>query len=224
MNVQPYFPEPITVPGNIANADYGERLRYVRILVLMLSICFAVVAVALYATPRELPPRQAAVLILGLLAALSLTRRLAPSGLWDNILSGSLLVVLLLALGAGLRYWSDSGLPLYTLAIAACCPAAYTLFSGRDFSFVGGFVLSMLATALASAAYAVARGQPLEELWLPVTLSGVGLFYLYYDLASLLQRRRKGEEVAALADLFRDSLNVLSYGVRVVRHWKRFNI
>jgi len=54
---------------------------------------------------------------------------------------------------------------------------------------------------------------------------GVGyLFFLVYDLASLQQRRRLGEEALAAADLYRDALNVLSYPFRVIDHWRGFRI
>jgi hypothetical protein len=45
-----------------------------------------------------------------------------------------------------------------------------------------------------------------------------------YDLAALMSRRRQHETWAAVADLFRDVLNVFGYSYRVVRHWRRHRI
>jgi FtsH-binding integral membrane protein len=52
----------------------------------------------------------------------------------------------------------------------------------------------------------------------------VYLSYLVYDLAALLTRRRLGEEVGAVLDLYRDVLNMFSYPIRVWKHWRTHKI
>jgi hypothetical protein len=48
--------------------------------------------------------------------------------------------------------------------------------------------------------------------------------YFAYDLASLMSRRRRGEEAAAVVDLYRDVFNVFGYVPRVIAHWHRHRI
>jgi hypothetical protein len=45
-----------------------------------------------------------------------------------------------------------------------------------------------------------------------------------YDNASLLARRRLGEELGAVVDLYRDVLNVFGWVVRVLAHWRKHRI
>jgi hypothetical protein len=53
--------------------------------------------------------------------------------------------------------------------------------------------------------------------------AGLGyVLFFVYDLAALLSRRRLREVPAAVADLYRDLLNFITYSVRIVLHWRRF--
>ena len=54
--------------------------------------------------------------------------------------------------------------------------------------------------------------------------NAVGLFYLVYDLASLLSRRKSDESWASVVDLYRDVFNFLGYFPRVMIHWNRHRI
>jgi hypothetical protein len=54
-------------------------------------------------------------------------------------------------------------------------------------------------------------------------LAAIGyICYFVYDLSMLVKRRRMGEEVAAVADLYRDLINFVTYSVRVYFHWRKF--
>ena len=50
------------------------------------------------------------------------------------------------------------------------------------------------------------------------------VIYWVYDLASLLARRRQGEELAAVVDLYRDVFNFFGYAVRMIKHWQKHKI
>ena len=54
--------------------------------------------------------------------------------------------------------------------------------------------------------------------------NAIYLTFYVYDLASLLARRRIGEEWAAVVDLYRDVLNVFGWIVRVFAHWRKHKI
>ncbi len=54
--------------------------------------------------------------------------------------------------------------------------------------------------------------------------NAVFVTYLLYDMASLLARRRVGEEFAAVVDLYRDVFNFFGYAVRMVKHWRKHRI
>ena len=47
------------------------------------------------------------------------------------------------------------------------------------------------------------------------------LAYFVYDLAALQTRRRLGQELGGVMDLYRDVLNFTTYPIRVVQHWRR---
>jgi len=115
-------------------------------------------------------------------------------------------------------------LEVWTLGLASLAVALYTLLCGRDLSFVGMFGLGagfLLAVTLAIAE--LLRLSAGAVLW-GCTWGLAYLFFLVYDLASLQQRRRLGEETLAAADLYRDLPNFISYPFRVVQHWRGFRI
>jgi FtsH-binding integral membrane protein len=93
-----------------------------------------------------------------------------------------------------------------------------------DFSFVGQFVLSLIASTVILAVAALALGIEPAKAGFLLGANAIYLFYLVYDSASLLARRRLGEEIAAVVDLYRDVFNVFGYLVRVARHWRKHRI
>jgi FtsH-binding integral membrane protein len=222
VQIQPYFPEPIEVAGNVAAERYLVTLGFVLRTMAghFLSVCAAAV-VAVVAPPIVGLGVATAVFFASLLA-LTVLRRLLHGRMLDNLLSTLLMIPTLWSLGTVLRHLHDSGHPVWIVGAAYLLASAYALFCGSDFSFVGQFMLTgMASVAVVGAAVlagAVGWAQGLE--WLGLAL--VFVFYYVYDLAALLSRRRLREEPAAVADLYRDLLNFLTYSVRIVLHWRRF--
>lgn len=222
VHVQPYFPEPIEVEGNAAALPYDDRLRFVRRLWVShgATVAFAIGVGLLI--PVEFPWQALAWIAAGALVALSATRLVAKGGKAERPLVWALLPVLLAALGGLVREASTAGFPAWTLGVASACALAYSILSGRDFSFVGQFWLSAAGCAGLLLGFAWFEGLAFTEAWSGLVLAWGYLGYLVYDAAALLSRRRPDELVEAVADLYRDALNFLTYSVRVWRHWRKY--
>jgi FtsH-binding integral membrane protein len=222
MTLTPYFPEPETVTGNVASAQYDVRLRFIRrVIALHFGIVVAVV-IAASSVKIVAPIQVLAGAFVGLLLALSLVRRFAPSPRVDAWLSWTLLAPGVVATGLLARALAEGGANLWPVGMTAAACALYAGLCGRDFSFFGMFALAVPAGQAAALGLYLAQGWPLEELLFPSLLAVIHAFYFAYDLASLLRRRRPGEEWAAAPDLVRDMANFATYGVRVARHWQTF--
>lgn len=222
MQIQPYFPEPITVRGNVAAARYMVTLGFVRRT--MLGHFFTVLAVALTAAfvPATLDASAYATAFVGGLLALTMLRRFLDGGPIDNAASLILLVPTLWALSGLMRTAMDAGHPVWIVGASYAVATVYGAVCGRDFSFVGQFMVTLFATVGILATLGLSQTTSWGEalFWSAAGL-GYVLFYVY-DLAALLSRRRLGEEAAAVADLYRDLLNFTTYSVRIVLHWRRF--
>lgn len=222
MHIQPYFPEPEVVSRNAASERYIVTLSFIRAVMAGHFVsALAVVGVALL-LPNTLPIQFAAVIFLGCLVALTLVRRLLKGGPADNLLSLLLMAPTVWSLGSIVATGIDAGLPLWVPAGAYTVAGIYGAVCGRDFSFVGQFMVTLIAMTmtLPVAAFFGVLDWPDALLW--GLASMVYVFFYVYDLAALLSRRRLGEEPAAVADMYRDLLNFLTYSVRIVLHWRRF--
>ena len=222
MQIQPYFPEPITVRANVAAERYMVTLGFIRRTMLghFLSV-IAVVATAVF-VPTVLDAAAYATAFVGGLLALTFARRLLDGGPIDNVASLVLLAPTLWALAGLVRLADEAGHPVWIVGACYLMAAGYGALCGRDFSFVGQFMVTLFSTV----ALLTVLGLTQTVTWAGTLLWGaVGLAYvLYYvyDLAALLSRRRLEEEPAAVADLYRDLLNFTTYSVRIVLHWRRF--
>ena len=98
------------------------------------------------------------------------------------------------------------------------------MLCGRDFSFVGGYVLALIASSTMIAFIMVEEALTSLESWQAILWNAFGLLYLVYDLASLMCRRKTNEVTAASVDLFRDIFNLFGWVPRVVMHWYRHRI
>jgi hypothetical protein len=100
----------------------------------------------------------------------------------------------------------------------------YALACGRDFSFVGCFFTSWIISTVGI--FGIFTGLKLssEVVTKAMIVNFVYLAYSTYDLASLLARRRKGEALAAVVDLYRDVFNFIGYFWRCLHHWKKHKI
>ncbi len=224
MYVPPYVPQPIVIADNVAQAAYLVRLGFVRRVVFLHSVTAGLVTgMALLPLP-SLPPVQAAGLVLMLLVGLSLIRGLAKGRLADVRLSTFVLPVLLLALALWLRALFDQGWPIWSMGLGLACAVVYVGLCGRDLSFVGMFILALVMSSVAISGFAWRIRLGGLEFANALILNGAFLFYYVYDLAALLTRRRLGEEAGAVADLYRDVLNGITYPIRVWHHWREHRI
>ena len=222
VHIQPYFPEPVEVGGNAAAERYGVTLRFIRSTMAgHAGSAFAVVAVAVLLEPA-VSFELAGYVFLGCLLALTVVRRVLDGGILDNVLSLALLAPTIWSLGTVLRLASDSGSPVWVLGLGYVLASLYGVFCGRDFSFVGQLVLTIIVLTIVLVTTTLLSGLSWGDAvrWGLLTLAYVT--YYVYDLAALLTRRRLGEAPAAVADLYRDLLNFITYTVRIVLHWRRF--
>jgi FtsH-binding integral membrane protein len=117
-----------------------------------------------------------------------------------------------------------AGYPVWAPLTGIAATAAYTGLCGRDFSFVGQYLLSLIASSVSLAVLApILHQTPGQAAW-AMGADAIYLTFFCYDLASLMSRRRANESLAAAVDLYRDVFNVLGWIVRCIRHWKRHRI
>ncbi len=223
MIVPNYVPEPLEVPANVTLEPYARRLRFIRRVTLRHALVVALVA-ALAATDAAgeieafFGPWLSVGLLLALLVALDLVRIARRGTAMEARASAAAIPVLLPFAAVALRTLHDLGVPVSAAAFGYACAGLYTFACGRDYSFVGNGAISLLASSVAVAIW-FAEGVPLALL-----VNAAVLVYHVYDLASLLSRRRTGEEWAAALDLFRDVFNVFGWILRVARHWRAHRI
>lgn len=224
MYVQPYFPEQIEIKGNIASEPYDVRLGFIRRTVALHTLTVLLVAAVAWFVPSPLSMRTALATFFAILVSLSIIRLISHRGRVDIIFSGILLPALLVILGWVLRLAFDVGWPSWCLGFAVLGGALYTLVCGRDFSFVGQYFIAAIIAlvGIAVVAWLLRPGGLVLANAAVFTLAFLG--YYVYDLAALLTRRKKGEELGAVTDLYRDVLNGFTYIGRVVQHWRRFRI
>jgi FtsH-binding integral membrane protein len=89
---------------------------------------------------------------------------------------------------------------------------------------MGQYLLAIIASSTAIAAIWAVEPTAIR---FPISVLAANVLYLtywVYDLASLLARRRRGEELAAVVDLYRDVLNIFGYVARCIGHWKKHRI
>lgn len=224
MNIQPYFPEPDVVPGNVAAERYGARLSFVRRVIVGHFLTVVVIGVVALQTSSDFNPELALWIALACLLLLTIARRLAPHSKWDALASAVLMFPLLASLGVLVRSGIEYGLPLWSIGIAAVGAFLYGFSCGRDFSFLGQFVLASLGTIVAVVGLAILGYLGTNMALAACTIAVAYLAYFVYDLAALLTRRRLGETIGAVADLYRDLLNFTTYSFRVVQHLRKFRI
>lgn len=224
MNIPPYFPEPIEIPGNASESRYAVRLGFIRRVLALFFLTVGVVVAVVFESDRvPLNPVQALVgTVLGL-GAMSVVRQLAMNrSKLDAVLSWLILPSFLICLGQMLAWGEDSGAMMEVVLAGLIGWFSYAVLCGRDFSFIGQFGVSMIA-ALGYALWTVMQlGRPLGAAAVAFFASVALLFYLTYDLAMITKRRRPDEVWSAVCDLYRDLLNGITYSGRVLQHWRKY--
>lgn len=223
MYVPNYIPDPIEIPGNVTEEPYLARVGFIKRVAALHCVTLLIVGALAY-SPISLPAPNAwwplAILILAL-AAIRVALRRGPR---EAAVSSWLLVPLLFAVGVALHPVQESGWPLWTMILGPGFALLYCTLCGRDFSFMGQYLLSLIASSTTIAALAVAAPEMIAEARYALIANAAYLTYWVYDLASLLARRRLGEEFAAVVDLYRDVLNIFGYVARCIGHWRKHRI
>lgn len=222
MQLQPYFPEPVSVSGNVTFERHRAIVDFARRVIGIGAFVVLLIAVAAWVMPPFMGVERSALLYLGLLLVLTLVRRLIDGGVMDNLISAVILLALVPVSGQLTQNLIALGVPVWSLGICALQAALYSLLCGRDFSFFGLFALPLLMQLALYPVLASAGLIPASQILPALGIGAVGLFFITYDLAMILRRRRLGEELSAGADLFRDQLNFITYTFRIAAHWKRF--
>jgi len=115
-----------------------------------------------------------------------------------------------------------AGYPILIFLIAATLTGLYTLLAGRDFSFPG--MVTVCSLTLIPILF-ILRHQEIptfESVAFTWIIGTTYLIYVAYNLSMILKRRTMAEVPTAIADFYRDSLNFLTYPVRVYFHWRKY--
>ncbi len=224
MNIPPYFPEPIEIPGNASESRYAVRLGFIRrVLALHFATVGALVALVFESAKIPLNPAQGLVGALAGLGALSVVRQLALTrSKLDAFLSWLILPLFLVCLGRTLAWGEESGVMLEVVGAGLAAWFGYAVLCGRDFSFIGQFGVALIATIGFAGWTVVQVGCSVSSAALALLVAVAVLFYLTYDLAMITKRRRPDEVWAAVCDLYRDLLNGITYSGRVLQHWRKY--
>ena len=224
MFVPNYVPEPEQIPGNVTKEPYALRLTYIRhVLSRYLGSVGIVVGIGML-LPRDLPVVPCTVAMLICLFLVSGIRSILRGTDLEPQLTAYSLPIVIVALAAATRSWTAHHFPAWSILAGIACFGIYAAFCGRDFSFVGGFTLALMVSSVMIAFVMVEEGMPSASSSQALIWNAVGLFYLVYDLAALLSRRKSTETWAAVVDLYRDVFNFLGYFPRVLIHWNRHRI
>lgn len=225
MVVPNYVPEPIEIPDNVTQQPYPVRLRFIRRMQGLQLVSLGVVgALSLLSQIPVLQPLPVLVTLLGFLIMLCFIRIGFRSTRIEAAISSYTIPVLLVVVAMAVRSIAHVGIPLWAMLFGPAFAYIYTLLCGRDFSFVGQLVLSSIVSSVAVASLSLVMGQQGAYAAQALGLNAIFLLYFVYDGASLLSRRRVGEELAAVTDLYRDVLNIFGYIPRVVHHWHKHRI
>jgi hypothetical protein len=224
MYVPNYVPEPLEVPGNVTLAPYLSRVLFIRRVTFSHFASLLVTAgLGFIPWPKVgwVPPLAA---LSAVLIGLDLLRiRYRGRGLEADISTLFLPFILVLLAWAGRELFLMK-VPVWSAVLGVGGSAVYSIVAGRDYSFVGGYLLALILSSLALAALAIQAQFGGREAAAALLFNAGYLFYFAYDLASLMARRREDEVFAGVVDLYRDVFNFFGYFVRVLRHWKKHRI
>ena len=148
MFIPPYFPEPIIVPRNVADQPYDSRLRFIQQVVALHAICGGLATLVAMYVPLKASLDQTVAAFLSCLVIHSLLRFVWGGRRIERNLNLILLPFTIVSTGLLGRELHRIDWPMVALPIGLLGAAAYVLFAGRDFSFVGQYVLAVLFTIL----------------------------------------------------------------------------
>lgn len=224
----PYFPEPITIPGNVAASGYHKVVAFARgaAIANLTSAALIVLLGVLWSRPQaaefllQFGPER---LWLGALLSFTL---LAAARHAHWFIQSLLFLVFALCLGGTAALWAPTvadDFPDFAKALGWTFASGwvglvlYNLLATRDYSFLGQYVLVWCATVVSITIYTWLSDIVASLAFATVMVFSVALFYYLYDLSMILRRRRPGESYLGALDLYRDALNFVGYPVRVMR-------
>lgn len=224
MIVPNYVPDPLEVPENITLEPYRVRVWFIRQFFrkFLVSVGALWLVVQLPWPQIGLPLALGAASLFTLL--LSLERLHFRGKKEDVVFSRALLPFALVADGVLLRTLGQMGYPVWAPIIGVLCLWLFAELSGPDFSFVGQCVLVWIASSALIAGLALLIDVRPHQVWWSMAINAGMVLYVVYDSASLLSRRRSTEGWAAVADVYRDFLNIFGYVPRVILHWRKHKI
>lgn len=223
MYVPPFVPQQIEISGNIATEPYLVRIGFIRRVVFLHLLSVGIVLGLSY-LPRTMTLFQSGGLALIALLGLSLVRGLVKGKQYEQVLSALIAPILFLGLSQVVALGPELGWPQWIVGVGPVAITIYTLACGRDLSFMGMFVICGAFNVALLAGLQFAGVIEPFIMWEAIAIGVAYIFFFVYDLAALLTRRRLGEEVGAVLDLYRDVLNFTTYTVRVIRHWRKHRI
>lgn len=224
MYVPNYVPEPLEVPANVTLDLYPVRLAFIRRVTLLHAASLCLVAGLAWVPVPISSPLFAFGLLGAMFLLLDFVRVRRRGTAQEAHLSVALAAPTLALVAIAARTALLNGVPVWAVLVGPAFALAYTLLCGRDYSFVGCGLLSLIGSSVLLAALALQSGMTHAASAWALGLNTAYLVYFVYDLASLMSRRRRGEEMAAVVDLYRDVFNVFGYVPRVIRHWREHRI
>ena len=224
MFVPNYVPEPEQIPGNVTTLAYSERLRYIRqVLKCFIGSVGFIVGIGLL-IPKQIGMVPATVGLLIALFLVSGIRSFLRGTELEPKLTAYSLPIVIIGFAIATRAWTAAHLPAWSILAGIACFGIYAWVCGRDFSFVGGYTLSLIVSSVFIALVMVEEGMTSQRSAQALIWNASGLTYLVYDLAALLSRRKPAEALPAVVDLYRDVFNFMGYFPRVLIHWNRHRI
>ncbi|MFZ4508526.1 MAG: hypothetical protein ACOYON_12600 [Fimbriimonas sp.] len=224
MIVPNFIPGPEEVAANVSMEPYGLRVAFIRRVMLLHFGSAGIVAVLMQLPFPAVGTRLAGFALALVLVVLAVQRILQRGGRSEASVASACLVVLLPAVAWFVHEIRYTGIPIWAPAVGLGAMLLYTLLCGRDFSFVGCFSLALVVSSVAIALLCRTHQLTGWTSGRALTLNAAALLFWTYDLGYLMARRRRGEELAAVTDLYRDVLNVFGYIPRVILHWRRHRI
>ena len=224
MYVPPYFPEPVVVRDAAADAPYDVRRKFIQRVIVGHAATVGVATAIGFFAHFTIDFRISSFALLVMLLIHCLARKLANSTYPEKLIQIVLLPFVLVACGVVGSGPSQRDWPVWVFPVAVTGGTVYAMLAGRDFSFLGHFGASI------GSIFLILFAKPWLPAFVPGTypqaiiVGGIASFYVSYDLAMILRRRKANEAVSGICDLYGDVLNITTYAPRVIAHWKKFNI
>ena len=216
------FPEPYVVPGHVADAPYRVGLAFKRrTIAIWVTSCLLSAYFVWRPVVADVPASLC--LVLACLVALTVIRRVfLKTRRLEIVLSVFGTLVLLEGVGSLIGHLREDGLNLTMLYLVPAGLAVYTLAAGKDFSHFGyAFLGSVMAVFGGLFAAALRWLDPLEAAVATVATIAATV-YVASDLTMLMRRRLPTEAAGAAVDIYRDTLNFLTYTFRVVQYRRTY--